>query len=81
MGAFPIKQTYLFNEWNEWANLLVEAYHEHKLSDSGLMKRLTDERINTLLDLYAYARSIEDEAWIADILKRLNQLSRSTRQF
>ncbi len=81
LGAFPIKQTYLFNEWNEWANLLVEAYHEHKLSDSALMKRLTDERINTLLDLYAYARSIEDEAWIADILKRLNQLSRSTRQF
>ena len=81
LGAFPLKQTYLFNEWNEWANLLVEAYHEHKLSDSALMKRLTDERINTLLDLYAYARSIEDEAWIADILKRLNQLSRSTRQF
>ena len=81
LGAFPIKQTYLFNEWNEWANLLVEAYHEHKLSDSALMKRLTDERINTLLDLYAYARSIEDEAWIADILKRLNQLSRSTTQF
>ena len=81
LGAFPLKQTYLFNEWNEWANLLVEAYHEHKLSDSALMKRLTDERINTLLDLYAYARSIEDEAWIADILKRLNQLSRSTTQF
>ncbi len=81
LGAYPVKQTYLFNEWNEWANLLVEAYHEHKLSDAALMKRLTDERINMLLDLYAYAQSIEDEAWIADIHKRLNQLSRSTTQF
>ena len=81
LGAYPVKQTYLFNEWNEWANLLVEAYHEHKLSDAALMKRLTDERINMLLDLYSYAQSIEDEAWIADILKRLNQLSRSTTQF
>ena len=81
LGIYPVKQTYLFNEWNEWANLLVEAYHEHKLSDAALMKRLTDERINTLLDLYAYAQSIQDEAWIADIHKRLNQLSRSTAQF
>jgi hypothetical protein len=81
LGAYPVKQTYLFNEWNEWANLMVEAYHEHKLSDAALIKRMTDERINTLLDLYAYAQSIEDEAWIADIDKRLNQLSRGTTQF
>ncbi|MFC5652156.1 hypothetical protein ACFPYJ_24170 [Paenibacillus solisilvae] len=81
LGTYPVKQTYLFNEWNEWANILVEAYDERKLSDAAVMRRLTEERINTLLDLFAYAQSIQDEAWIADIHKRLSQLSRSMMQF
>ncbi|BBH19607.1 hypothetical protein Back11_09520 [Paenibacillus baekrokdamisoli] len=81
LGAFPVKQTYLFNEWNEWANVLVDAYSERKPSDAAIMKRLTEERINTLLDLLNFAQSTQDEAWIADIHKRLNQLSRSLMQF
>lgn len=81
LGAYPVKQTYLFNEWNEWANILVEAYHERKLADAVVMKQLTEERINMLLDLFAYAQSIQDEAWVSDIHKRLNQLSRSMMQF
>ncbi|MBW7456677.1 hypothetical protein ACFOLF_02545 [Paenibacillus sepulcri] len=81
LGTEPDKQTYLFNEWNEWADLLVEAYHDRKLSDSEAIRQRTENRINTLLDLYAVAKAAEDEVWIADIHKRLTQLSRKTPTF
>jgi len=76
LGAKPVKQTYLFNEWNEWADLLVEAYHARRSTDAAVVKPMIEERINMLLDLYAIAQSTGDEAWIADIHKRLTQLSR-----
>ncbi|WP_308858213.1 hypothetical protein [Paenibacillus sp. R14(2021)] len=81
LGAFPVKQTYLFNEWNEWAKLLVEAYHDQKHSDPAMMRRLTEERIDMLLDLFAVAQASGDEDWTADIHKRLAQLSRSLLQY
>ncbi|MFD0713694.1 hypothetical protein [Paenibacillus sp. GCM10027626] len=76
LGAEPGKQTYLFNEWNEWADLLVEAYQARKSTDATIVKPMIEERINTLLDLYTIAQSVNDEQWIADIHKRLTQLSR-----
>jgi len=76
LGTEPDKQTYLFNEWNEWADLLVEAYHDRKLSDSDAIRDRTENRINALLDLYTVAKAAGDEVWIADIHKRLAQLSR-----
>ncbi|SDW58510.1 hypothetical protein [Paenibacillus sp. CF384] len=81
LGAHPVKQTFLFNEWNEWANLLVEAYHERKLTDLAIMRRMTEERIDMLLDLFAVAQAAGDEAWTAEIHKRLAQLSRSMLQY
>jgi len=81
LGPHPDKQTYLFNEWNEWANLLVEAYHEKKMSDPAVMRRLTQERIDMLLDLYALAGAAGDEAWKEDIHKRLCQLSRTLLKY
>ncbi|MBW7474214.1 YgiT-type zinc finger protein [Paenibacillus oenotherae] len=80
LGAKPVKQTYLFNEWNEWANLLVEAYHDRKRYDLAVVRRLTEDRINMLLDLYSVAKSLNDEAWLSDIHKRLGQLSRTVLQ-
>ncbi|QYR23662.1 hypothetical protein KZ483_12630 [Paenibacillus sp. sptzw28] len=77
LGNRPEKQTYLFNEWNEWADLLVEAYHDRKLSDPDALKRRTEERIDMLLALYAIAQSAGDNAWMADLHKRLIQLSRT----
>jgi len=77
LGSHPVKQTYLFNEWNEWADLLVEAYQARRSTDPAVVKPMIQERINMLLDLYSMAQSTQDEEWVADIHKRLVQLSRS----
>lgn len=81
LGAQPVKQTFLFNEWNEWAKLLVEAYYEHKHSDPAFVRRMTEERIDMLLDLLSVAQASGDEEWTAEIHKRLTQLSRSMLQY
>ncbi len=80
LGTHPVKQTYLFNEWNEWADLLVEAFHDKRMSDPAAVMRLMEGRIDTLLDLYTVAKSCGDEAWMEDVHKRLVQLSRSLSQ-
>ncbi|MUT66776.1 hypothetical protein [Paenibacillus sp. NEAU-GSW1] len=76
LGAQPIKQTFLFNERNEWANLLVEASAENKQPDTNAVEKLIQERINSLLDLLLLAQSLDDQEWTADITKRLGQISR-----
>ncbi|WP_028611160.1 hypothetical protein [Paenibacillus harenae] len=76
LGAKPDKQTFLFNECNEWADLLVEAKAEKQQTDPDAVEQLIEQRINKLLDLYLLAQSLNDEAWITDINKRLEQISR-----
>jgi len=77
LGPAPQKQTFLFNECNEWADLLVEAkVQKRKLSDSEV-EVLTEHRVNALLDLYLLAQSLQDTNWVEDLTKRLEQLSRS----
>ncbi|MDF2837956.1 MAG: hypothetical protein K0Q63_3596 [Paenibacillus sp.] len=76
LGAEPGKQTFLFNECNEWADLLVEAKVNKKTPERQDVEALIQQRINTLLDLYLLAQTLGDEAWIADLNKRLEQLSR-----
>jgi len=78
LGAQPDKQTFLFNECNEWANLLVGAKAEKLQTDHPAFERMIEQRINELLDLYLLAQSLNDEAWITDINKRLEQISRRT---
>ncbi|MDQ0059532.1 hypothetical protein [Paenibacillus harenae] len=78
LGAEPDKQTFLFNECNEWASLLVEAKAYKQHTDRGAVERLFEERVNQLLDLYLLAQTLNDEAWIQDLDKRLKQLSRRT---
>ncbi|MCF2936867.1 hypothetical protein L1N85_00300 [Paenibacillus alkaliterrae] len=76
LGAQPDKQTFLFNECNEWADLLVEAKVDKLKTDQNAVEKLIGQRINKLLDLYLLARSLNDEAWVTDINKRLEQISR-----
>ncbi|QAY65480.1 hypothetical protein [Paenibacillus protaetiae] len=77
LGAEPAKQTFLFNECNEWANLLVEASESRrKLPDESVVRHLAQARVDELLDLYLLAQSLNDQAWMEDLNKRLGQLSR-----
>lgn len=78
LGAEPDKQTFMFDECNEWASLLVEAKADKQKTDRAAVERLIEDRINQLLDLYLLAQTLNDEAWIADLDKRLKQLSRGT---
>ncbi|MFF2887906.1 hypothetical protein [Paenibacillus sp. NPDC057967] len=76
LGAEPNKGTFLFNECNEWADLLVEAKANKQQPELHEVEALIEQRVNMLLDLHLLAQSLEDEAWIADINKRLQQISR-----
>ncbi|MGO4183161.1 hypothetical protein AB4Z45_12365 [Paenibacillus sp. MCAF9] len=78
LGAQPDKQTFLFNECNEWASILVEAKADKQQTDRIGFERLVEQRINKLLDLYLLAQTLNDEAWILDLKKRLEQISRRT---
>mgnify|MGYP001236402798 CR=1 FL=1 len=78
LGAQPEKQTFRFDDWNEWANLLVEAFDVHQRQlDPAYVERLAGERIDMLLDLYSLAEQLGDNEWKQDISKRLKQLSQS----
>ncbi|MFC3790762.1 hypothetical protein ACFOQM_18750 [Paenibacillus sp. GCM10012307] len=76
LGSKPDKQSFLFNEWNEWADLLVEVYAKDKRLQSQMLEEHLDARINKLLDLLIVAKSLGDEAWMNEIQKRLSQISR-----
>lgn len=77
LGAVPNKQTFLFNECNEWADLLVEAKSSKLQPSYKEVEKLLEHRINMLLDLYLLAQTLDDGEWIADLKKRLEQISRS----
>ncbi|MFD0959340.1 hypothetical protein [Paenibacillus chungangensis] len=76
LGSQPNKQTFLFNECNEWADLLVEANGTKQLPSDVAMEELMKGRINALLDMYLLAQSLDDKDWLEDVKKRLEQLSR-----
>ncbi|GIP14436.1 hypothetical protein J40TS1_00780 [Paenibacillus montaniterrae] len=76
LGACPEKQSYLFNECNEWANILVEYKLTQKTAQSAQYKleQMVEQRTNDLLDLYLLAQSLQDDAWLESIRKRLQQI-------
>ncbi|PLT46376.1 hypothetical protein NYE40_14355 [Paenibacillus sp. FSL W8-1187] len=78
LGEEPAKQTLLFNELNEWADLLLEASATRKTPNGAAVQQIVDERIDSLLELLLLAGSVGDETWRQDIEKRLAQLSRCT---
>lgn len=77
LGSKPDKQTFLFNKCNEWADLLVEAKADKVQPNQLQVEALLEHRINKLLDLYLLAQTLKDEAWISELKKRLEQISRS----
>ncbi len=76
LGSKPDKQTFMFNEWNEWADLLVEVYGKQKTPHNQMLEEYAVARVNKLLDLLLLAQSLGDESWMAEIQKRLSQISR-----
>ena len=76
LGAKPRKQTFSFNEWNEWADLLLHACSDKKQPEPSVVERLVEERVNALLDMHLLAQSLGDEAWQEELQKRLSQISR-----
>ncbi|WP_168121988.1 hypothetical protein [Paenibacillus sp. HB172176] len=76
LGNEPGKQSFLFNECNEWADLLVEARANRQMPGQPEVEAMIEQRINTLLDLYLIAQKLDDQPWIDDLNKRLQQISR-----
>lgn len=76
LGNQPKKQSYLFNECNEWANILVEYKLAQKTAQSAAYKleQMVEQRTNDLLDLFLLAQTLQDEVWLESIRKRLQQL-------
>ena len=78
-GMFSV----MFNEYNELAEMMYESYQEYRDMELEI-GRFTDmvtqrrrERINLLLDVYGYAKSSNDEAWMDHLNARLAQLTYS----
>lgn len=74
LGSKPENQVILFDEFNEFAQLLTKMEDKEwlHLSVTGII----DERINQLLDLLLLAQSLEDDAWIQDIRTRLTEIAK-----
>jgi hypothetical protein len=70
----PEKQQFFFNETSELAYLLMtSAKKEFKHYP---VDKILEDRINELLDLLLLARSLNDEPWVEDMLKRLSQITK-----
>lgn len=78
LGAKPPKQTFSFNEWNEWADLLLHACTDKKQPEPSQVERLVEERVNALLDMHLLAQSLNDAQWQEELQKRLAQITRKT---
>jgi hypothetical protein len=75
-GSNPEKKQFYFNETNELAFLLMTAsQNEYKHTP---VDKILEYRINELLDLLLLARSLQDELWIEDVLKRLSQITQQS---
>jgi hypothetical protein len=68
------KQQFFFNETSELAYLLMAA--AQKEFKHYPVDKILEDRINELLDLLLLARSLNDELWIEDLLKRLSQITK-----
>jgi hypothetical protein len=75
-GQNPEKRQFYFNETSEWAYLLMTASqmeYRHMPVD-----KILDGRINELLDILLLARSLNDEPWIEETVKRLSQITKQS---
>jgi hypothetical protein len=72
-GTNPEKKQFYFNETNELAFLLMTVSQKEYIHTS--VDKILEYRINELLDLLLLARSLQDELWVEDVLKRLSQIT------
>ena len=72
-GAQPEKKQFYFNETSELASLLMTVSLREFMHIT--VDQMIENRINELLDLLLLARSLQDEFWIEDIMKRLSQIT------
>lgn len=83
-GKFSVVK---FTDINELADVIYSIYRTWNPSESRsfdvVLEQKCQERINLLLDLYGYAKSLNDVDWMYNISKRLSQLSKfvTYRQF
>lgn len=72
-------QLVIFSEIDEVANLICDLYKRKVEMDSDelgdVVGAYKEERINLLLDVYQCALQVNDELWMRDTQRRLEQLS------
>jgi hypothetical protein len=73
LGGQPGKQQLLFDDWSEIAYLMRKVSETPCRGES--VERIVEERINELLDMMLIAKSLGDELWVAEIRKRLTQIT------
>jgi hypothetical protein len=73
LGSNPEKKQFYFDETNELAFLLMTASQKEFIHTP--VDKILEYRINELLDLLLLARSLQDELWVEDVLKRLTQIT------
>jgi len=74
LGASPEKKHLSFSEISEIAHLMKKVTEKEYAADP--VEKIVEDRINELLDLLLLAQSLQDEAWKADIQKRLGQIAK-----
>ncbi len=73
LGHSPEKQKLMFDECNEWANMLTQAADPERSQQS--IQGIVGNRIDELLDMLLVAKSLNDEEWIEELTGRLQQLT------
>lgn len=73
MEEVPERARIRFEEHNELAYLLSVAADRDLLAIP--LERLVEERVNELLDMMILAQSLQDRSWVADVERRLRQIS------
>lgn len=74
LGHLPEKQQLSFNDISEIAHLMKRVTEKHYAA--APVEKIVEDRINELLDLLLLAQSLQDEPWIADVRKRLEQVAK-----
>lgn len=70
------KQHIHFNDISEIAHLMFKVTEKQYATDP--VEKIVEERINELLDLLLLAQSLQDEPWVEDVRKRLEQISKQS---
>lgn len=82
LGKDPEPMKLSFTTVSELSELIYEVFTHYADSSEDLEEKVEealDARINMLLDLYSYASSIDDKAWMDKLTARMALLSAVNR--